>query len=204
MVFEKKRQSIRLKKYDYSQKGYYFVTVCTHEKQMLFGNIMSDRRGTISCALNNGGKIAKQCWKEIPNHYANVKLDEFIIMPNHVHGVLMIGGNVGDGGQGIGNGGQDVGKRAQDIEPLREDFFPREDVLRMNAFQHVVSGSVGAVVRGFKIGVTKWFRKNTDIHNVWQRNFYEHIVRDEGDLNRIQNYIKNNPLKWKTDEYYKN
>ena len=82
----------------------------------------------------------------------------------------------------------------QDFEPLQPP--------QKNQYKKIIPRSIGAIVRGFKIGVTKWFRKNTDIHTVWQRNYYEHIIRDEKFCYQISQYIKNNPLKWQDDQYY--
>ena len=79
------RRSIRLKGYDYSQPGWYFVTVVTYDRQNLFGHIENGKM-----ILNDGGKIARKCWLEIPHHYPNVNLDEFVVMPNHVHGIIVI------------------------------------------------------------------------------------------------------------------
>lgn len=190
------RRSIRLQNYDYSQEGMYFVTICTYEKEYLFGEIKSDCRGTISCALNKEGKVVEQCWKEIINHYDNVDLDEFIIMPNHIHGIICITHNVNQKHHGNQNHygvqkhhGVQKHYGVQDIEPLR------------NEYQKTISGSIGSIIRGFKIGATKWFRKNTDIYQVWQRNYYEHIIRDERDLNRIREYIILNPHNWEEDKY---
>ncbi len=106
-------------------------------------------------------------------------LDEFVIMPNHVHGVIFIGND-------------DVG--VQNLEPLQMDG-PRE-----NNFQQIVPKSIGAIIRGFKIGITKWYRQNTDVYNVWQRNYYDRIIRDEDELNRIREYIIYNPAKWAEDK----
>ena len=82
-----KRKPMRLREYDYSEAGCYYVTMCTHNKQNLFGKI---RRGTIFCARNEGGNIAQRCWEEIPKHYPNVELDEFVVMLNHIHGIMII------------------------------------------------------------------------------------------------------------------
>jgi REP element-mobilizing transposase RayT len=121
--------------------------------------------------LNEYGKIVQRCWLEIPQHFPNVRLDEFIIMPNHIHGIIVINNDVG----------------VQNFEPLQ------------NKYQKIIPRSIGSIVRGFKIGVTKWFRENTNIYTVWQRNYYEHIIRNEKELNEIRKYIINNPLKWELD-----
>lgn len=159
------RRSIRLPDYDYSQDGGYFITICTHDRECFFGDIV---RGEM--VLNDAGNMAKEYWLEIPKHYPNVVLGEFVVMPNHVHGILTI--------------------KTQSV-PIP---------VRQNKFQKIIPGSIGSIVRGYKIGVTKWFRKNTEIHTVWQRNYYEHIIRDETSLNRIQEYIIHNPINWERDK----
>jgi putative transposase len=166
------RKTIRLQGYDYSQSGYYFVTICTHDRLALFGEIQD-----VSVVLNDGGKIADACWRAITDHFPNVVLDEYVIMPNHVHGILIIENHVG----------------VQNFEPLQ---------IKTNRYQHVIPRSIGSIIRCFKIGVTKWFRQNTDVYRVWQRNFYEHIIRNDEACNRIRQYIMDNPLKWKEDEYF--
>ncbi len=121
--------------------------------------------------VNAAGQIVEKCWKDIPAHFPHVKLDEFVIMPNHVHGILSIVESVG----------------AKNFSPLPQHQRPG------------TSKTIGSIIRGFKTGVTKWMRANTEIHNVWQRNFYEHIIRDESSLHRIREYIVNNPARWADD-----
>jgi putative transposase len=145
--------------------------------QNLFGEICC--RGTIFCALNERGKIAQKYWEEIPKHYPNVDIDTFIVMPNHIHGIIIINN------QNIK--AQDI-VRAQNIVPLR------------NEYQKIISGSLGSIVRGYKIGVTKWSRQNTNVEIVWQRSFYDHVIRNEQSLAEIREYIVNNPAKWDDDE----
>lgn len=172
------RRSIRLKDYDYSQPGAYFITICTHDHAHLFGEIVDGQMH-----FSDGGGIANACWQEIPDHFPQVELDEFIVMPNHIHGILWI---VDDS-----IGGKNV--VAKNLLPLH---------LRTNApIPHGTSKTIGSVVRGFKIGVTKWFRQNTAKFTVWQRNYYEHIIRNEHALNAIRRYIAENPLRWHWDRY---
>ena len=172
------RRSIRLKGYDYSQEGAYFVTICTHNRECMFGKILDGEM-----RINEWGTIVEHCWLEIPEHYPNVSLDEFVIMPNHVHGVIILNENISMIGANI------VG--AKDFSPLH------------NNRPFGTSRTIGSIVRGFKIGVTKWFRKNTCIYTVWQRNYYEHIIRNEIELNKIREYILNNSLNWEIDENYR-
>jgi putative transposase len=169
------RKSIRLKGYDYSQPGGYFVTICTQNKEMLFGDVIDG-----NVVLNESGKYTQKCWCVIPRHFPDVCLDEFIIMPNHIHGIIFIVEN-----------DQNVG--IQNFESLHQ---------QKNRYQKIIPRSIGSIIRGFKIGVTKWFRKNTEIYSVWQRNYYEHIIRNEPELNRIRKYIFENPLKWQEDNYF--
>lgn len=180
------RKSIRLKGYDYSQSGWYFITLCTKNREMFFGDVADGEM-----ILNDAGIIVKKCWSDIPGHYPNVCLDDFVVMPNHAHGVINIVENDKNKIAGTKIVG-DHNVRAKNISPLPKN----------NKFQSP-SKTIGSIIRGFKIGVTKWFRQNTDIYTVWQRNYYEHIIRDESELNRIRKYIIENPFKWQDDKYYK-
>ena len=191
------RRSIRLQGFDYSKAGYYFVTVCIHDRgKMLFGDVVNGKM-----EMNDAGKTAQRCWEEIPVHYQYVTLDEFQIMPNHVHGIIVIHDDENDTPNGPMVG-------VQYLEPLPHDFEPlprrphRHSHARHNAknqYQHIIPGSIGSIVRGFKIGVTKWFRTADPYLDVWQRNYYDHIIRDENSLRRIRKYIRDNPKKWVMD-----
>ena len=227
------RHSIRLKGYDYSQAGLYFITICTQDRECLFGDIV-DRK----MILNNSGKIADECWLEIPKHFPNTVLHEHIVMPNHVHGIIelikIVSPNVG----------------VQNFQPQR------------NEFQKIIPHSIGSIVRGFKTGVTKWFRNNSvgvqniepllqspndsfssngvqnieplqspndslssngvqniepqrppneslslngvqniEPQQIWQRNYYEHIIKNEQSYQRIADYIIKNPENWTKDDF---
>lgn len=130
--------------------------------------------------LSSVGKIAKQFWKEIPKHYPRVKLDEYIVMPNHLHGIIILTNPVG----------------AQNFEPLQKKNL---EPLR-NRYQRTIPKSIGSIVRAYKSVVKHWCKNNGRVHFKWQRNYYEHIIRNEQDLNEIREYIINNPLKWELDE----
>lgn len=172
-----RRKSIRLQGYDYSQAGAYFITVCTHNRAPLFGEIVD---GVM--VLNTAGQIVEKCWCAIPEHFPQVTLDEFVVMPNHVHGIITVGAN--------------------DYLPLPSDETPIQSNEPPRPLQHGTSRTIGSMVRGFKIGVTRWFRANTDIHTVWQRNYYEHIIRNEDAYLKIAEYIQTNPQRWEIDTYY--
>ena len=144
---------------------------------MIFGNIEDGEM-----MLNDVGRIVGNVWNDIPTHFPGVELDAFVVMPNHVHGVIVIDGN--DDGEIVSRAG--VG--ARHASPLRPcGAVPR---------------SLGAIVGSFKSAVTKRVNENcgTPGAPVWQRNYYEHVIRDEGDLERIREYIDNNPLRWEKDE----
>ena len=161
------RRSIRLKGHNYSLLGEYFVTICAKNRRCLFGNIVNDKM-----VLNDVGMAAERCLRQIPKHYPDAIMDEYIIMPNPVHIIIMINNNIG----------------ANNYSPLQKEKRP-----------HGTSRTIGAIIRGYKIGVTKWMRKNMHIHDVWQRNYYEHIIRNESELIKIQEYIVNNPKQWALD-----
>ena len=146
--------------------------------------------------LNNFGRIAKKYWQEIPKHYPNFILDEFIIMPNHVHGILLIKHN--DDNKTVGANNHSPFSGVAPFPLWANDYSPlQEQQKRMGT-----SKTIGSVVRGYKIGVTKWFRQNTNIYLVWQRNYWERIIRNKIELNNIRQYIKGNPSKWQDDNYY--
>lgn len=125
--------------------------------------------------LNDAGKIANQCWLNIPNHFPDVVLHEYVVMPNHIHGIIEK------------TGSKTVGSKNFSLLPSRPNG---------------TSKTIGSIVRGFKNGVTKWMRQNTNIYDVWQRIYYEHIIRDEQSYDRIAEYIKNNPANWRDDEFH--
>lgn len=177
-----RRKSIRLQGYDYSQAGAYFITVCTHNRVPLFGEIVD---GVM--VLNSAGQIVEKCWCAIPEHFPQVTLDEFVVMPNHVHGIITVGAN---------------NHLPQHYLPLPSDETPIQSNEPPRPLQHGTSRTIGSMVRGFKIGVTRWFRANTDIHAVWQRNYYEHIIRNEDAYLKIAEYIQTNPQRWETDTYH--
>jgi len=173
------RRSVRLQGYDYSKAGAYFVTICTRNRECLFGEILD---GVM--LSNDAGGVVQQCWDDIPAHFPHVELDAFVIMPNHVHGILSIVDS------------QTVG--AKNFSPLQAQpsISPPPSQQRPCG----TSKTIGSIVRGFKIGVTKWMRQHTLTPDVWQRNYWEHVVRNDMELNRIREYICNNPIQWEMDQ----
>jgi putative transposase len=135
--------------------------------------------------LNDAGKIARRCWEDTPDHFPFVELDAFMVMPNHVHGIIVIRC------RGEASAVRTKCRRGERF------FAPTETT---TATPQSPSRTIGSIVRGYKIGVTKWFRANTDLHSVWQRGFYEHTVRNEPELTAIREYIQGNPACWDDDE----
>ncbi len=194
--YQHNRQSIRLKGYDYSKAGNYFVTICVKDKERILGEIND---GIVS--LSDIGKIADQCWQKIPEHFPNVQLDEYVIMPNHIHGVIEIVKN-DDNIDGIRN----VVVGIQNFESLHYESPQQQQhkkpPSKQNQFQKIIPRSLGSIVRGFKIGVTKWCQNNDREYFQWQRNFHDRIIRSSKELHTVRRYIRANPDNWKIDIKY--
>lgn len=175
----------RLKEWDYGSDGFYFVTICEWAMREYFGDIKNGKM-----ILTPIGEIADKCWREIPQHFPFVELDEFVVMPNHVHGIIRIVGSRGD--RNVGAAGNDVvadrnvSVETQNLASLRRNVFGPQ------------SRNLASVVRGFKIGVTKYARNN-QMDFRWQSRYYDHVARDQNDLDRIRHYIRNNPERWQRD-----
>ena len=158
------RRSIRLRGYDYSQAGAYFVTVCVQGREPLFGDVVDGEM-----RLNNAGQMVAQCWHELPAHFPHLELDEFVVMPNHMHGIIIVGA------------------------PFMAPYGP--GAVNQGAINRAPTG-LGEIVRSFKALAARRIRQAGVTAFAWQRNYYEHIIRDEEPLNRIREYIVNNPLQW--------
>jgi len=165
------RRTIRLRHYDYASAGAYFVTICTHLRSCIFGEIVDGR-----VILNTLGKIAETCWLMIPDHFVIADLDTYVIMPNHMHGIVVINTGVG----------------ARHALPLRQ---PR-------TFGKPPAQALSSIVGSYKSAVTKRIHdlQRSQGQAIWQRNYYEHVIRTEHDLARIVEYITLNPLQWADDE----
>jgi REP element-mobilizing transposase RayT len=203
------RRSIRLRDYDYSQVGAYFVTVCTHNRTCLFGDVVDGEMVT-----NDAGRIVQAIWKALPLHYPGVALDEFVIMPKHVHGIIVLDSGVGaqfiappdaDGSEGAINRAPttdivlDSGVGAQFIAPLGSGGAINRALTTDALSASDRPPTLGDIVRGFKARSTRLLRRDRGYQRVWQRNYYEHVLRDKGSLSRVREYISNNPLHWAFD-----
>jgi len=176
------RRSIRLKGYDYSQNGAYFITLCTQDRRSIFGKII---KGEMQ--LSQLGIIARDEWLKTSEMRKNIEMDEFVVMPNHFHGIIVIDDFLGTG----------TLQRAPTRAHTREQFGKP------------TSNTIPTIIRGYKAAVTKQINTiqiNAGVYNkperIWQRNYYEHVIRNEASLNRIREYIMSNPLNWQADDYY--
>jgi REP element-mobilizing transposase RayT len=166
----KERKHPRLQGYDYSTAGYYFVTICTHDRKCLF---WEEIRAGLEPAptLNCMGKLALQAWLDLPVHTTGVRLDHFVVMPNHVHGIIVL-----ESPNPVGAGS----KPAQAFTPLPE------------------------VIRQFKTFSARKINalRESPGEPLWQRSYYDHVIRDDEDYLRIWQYIDTNPARWIEDKYY--
>ena len=172
------RRSIRLPGYDYTQSGAYFVTLLTQGRLCRFGNIVNGEM-----RLNDVGKIAAQSWVWLEQQYPYVKLDEWVIMPNHFHGIIWITNDI------PGRGGSRTAPTTTNTQT-----FDDETVVKSQK-------PLGRLIGAFKTVSTKQINmlNNTPGMPLWQRNYYEHVIRSDDDLHRIRQYIRNNPLRWALD-----
>ena len=153
------RQSIRLQGYDYSASGAYFISICTHDREYLFGYIVNE-----TMEFNIFGDIAQYYWQQLSQYHPNIILDESIVMPNHLHGIIVL-------------------ESSMDYKK-----------------------SISEIIRGFKTFSAKAINKERGLRGVpvWQRNYYDRIIRNELELDRVRQYIINNPCNWDADKNNQN
>ncbi len=164
----RERKSARLRDYDYSKSGYYFVTICSKNREDWFGKVENGEMH-----LNRYGGIAEECWAEIPKHFQNVETDEFSVMLNHVHGILIIVGNL------VGNAY---------MRSLHNILLSRTKML------------LPRVIQQYKASVTRRINlREGESRFVWQKSFYDHVIRSEKSLSNLRQYILYNSLKWDLD-----
>jgi REP element-mobilizing transposase RayT len=169
----RERKRNRLKDHNYSQEGYYFVTICTKDREEWFGNVDGDEM-----RLNKFGEIARNFWAEITGHFKFVGIDEFSVMPNHAHGILIIEGDM------VGNAYMRSHQR--------------------NAFMHSLQDRtkmlLSKIIQQYKASVTRKINSSENVFDFrWQKSFYDHVIRNDKSLDNLRRYIINNPLKWELD-----
>ncbi len=176
------RRSIRLAGYDYSRAGLYFITICTQNRLCLFGNVNND-----DMILNDAGKMIAIQWLDLKQRFIDVDFGEYIVMPNHFHGIIVGAPLVGAQNRtGQPNTGQPQGIAPTTMQNTVGDI--------VGVFKSITTNEY---IRGVK--QFNWSRFNKKL---WQRNYYEHIIRDENSYLHLSEYIQNNPLKWHEDKYY--
>jgi len=174
---EPHRHSIRLKEHDYGHPGAYFVTVCTRHRECLFGEVVEGK-----VVLSTFGKIVEDEWHRTKQLRQGVDLDAFIVMPNHFHAIITLTGFP--------------------MFANRRGTMHRAPTPKLEQFGRPTSNSIPTIIRGIKSSVTQRINalRGAPGQPVWQRNYYEHVIRNEIDLEEIREYIQNNPLKWLEDE----
>jgi REP element-mobilizing transposase RayT len=208
------RRSIRLRGYDYSQNGGYFITICTQNRTCLFGNIVDGEM-----RMSGAGVMITTVWEEIPIYYPEIELGDFIVMPNHFHGIIAI---VGAGPRACPNTGQSMPMAIVGAgpcacpdtgQPMPMAIVGAGPCACPNTGQPRGVAPTGLslpdVVHRFKTMTTKRYTDGVKHHDwapfdkrLWQRNYYEHVIRDEKEYRRIAEYIINNPMRWDLDELY--
>ncbi len=194
------RRSIRLRGYNYTQPGAYFVTLVTQDRMPLFGKIIDGRM-----QLSRFGNIVDMIWRRLPHHFRHIRLDEYVVMPNHFHGIIWI---VRDK-----TGNKTVGARHSQDEtcigiPHNYCHLQNPQNFPGNASPQrptgAPSGSLGALIGNFKSISTRRINgiRRTPGARVWQRNYYERIIRDQQELNAIRQYIIDNPRQWLQDREF--
>lgn len=169
------RKSPRLQGYDYSQSGAYFVTICTHLRQHLFGRVEDGEMN-----LSDVGEIVSDRWYALPEHHPRVELDNFVVMPNHVHGIIIL---------------LDHDVKVGTMPALSEEMPALSEK----------TPALSTVIGSYKSSASRHIRKaNPEYRNetIWQARYHDHIIRNESDLNRIRQYVQTNPARWESDTFY--
>lgn len=187
-------ESTRLPSWDYTWGWWYYVTFNVNNHNCVFGDVIHDH-----VEFSMLGKTADSFWKQIPDHQQGVELDEYIVMPNHIHGIIILPGVESPRDVRKNVSPQDNVSQQGNIseenniinEPSRREFFRNISPKK---------GSLGLVIRQYKAAVTGWARDHGFVGFQWQERFYDHIIRDGNDLQRIRDYIRNNPLRWSLDK----
>ncbi|MBU0670655.1 transposase [Patescibacteria group bacterium] len=178
-----KIESTRLKNWEYSNPGYYFITICTYDRQNYFGKIKNQKM-----VFSKIGKITENCLIQIPNHFKNIKLDKFVVMPNHIHVIIRIMNN--------------VETRQNDEHTSQKNVETRHGAslqYKYNKFGPLKTNSIPSIINHYKGSVTRQCRKQKIIYKLWQPRFYDRVIRNDQELNKIRNYIKKNIRNWKHD-----
>ena len=206
-------ESTRLKQYDYSSNGAYFITICTKNRENYLGRIIDGK-----LQENEQSKICKACWLDLSNHYPNCVLDEFVIMPNHVHGIVFIQNNkivINGGIDGVDGDCNRIATVETGLKPVSTNVIVNtianvntNAIVNTNVIANTIADtnitkrySISEIIRGFKTFTARKINDflNTQGKTFWQSRFYDNVIRDKDELNRIRKYIVNNPVSWLND-----
>ncbi len=209
------RRSIRLKEYDYSRAGWYFITVCTFRGLCLFGNILNGKMN-----ICKAGQMVKKWWFELNNKYPEIELRDFVIMPNHIHGLIEIKSDVHSKSVGailcdrpdihVSSDSSDQNNKQQKMQNL----YDSTNIDNIERCKHDDQGEhagspLHEIIKWFKTMTTNEYIRGVKENlwepfnkKLWHRNYYEHIIRNEKSYNQIAEYVQNNPLNWQDDKYF--
>lgn len=179
------RRSIRLPNYDYTQIGAYYITIVTHNREMVFGEVIDGEM-----ELSNLGQIAQREWERLSKRFKHIELGAFVVMPDHVHGIIII------------RSGEVTADSAIQDNPQTPRRAPTGAIANIEQFGKPVSGSIPTIVRSYKSAVALRinYARPGNSTPVWQRNYYEHVIRNERDMQSKWNYIESNPANWENDD----
>jgi putative transposase len=210
-----RNETTRLQNWDYRWDGSYFITICTKNREHFFGEISNGKMN-----LSNIGVLADIFWYEIKNHSKNIKLDTFVVMPNHIHAIITLNGGYIDDekmmmnsgeisvGNSVGNSVVGTG-HALSLQPnyqnpqnqMQPQQQSKTQSIGQNRYQNIGKNSVSSIIGSYKSAVTKHARR-LGYEFEWQRLYYDHLIQNEHSYNQISNYINNNVKKWEEDRFY--
>jgi putative transposase len=203
-----RNETIRLQNWDYRWDGSYFITICTKNREHFFGEIIHGKMN-----LSNIGVLADIFWYEIKNHAKNIKLDAFVVMPNHIHAILTLNGGyiddemisdpreINDGDNGGGMAGMAAAIVGTGHALSLQSQQPQPKSIGQNRYQNIGKNSVSSIIGSYKSAVTKHARRLGYTFE-WQRLYYDHLIQNENSFYYISNYIKRNVKKWEEDRFF--
>lgn len=202
----KNRKNIRWRKWDYRWDASYFITICTKDRQHYFGKIKDKKM-----ILSNVGVIADVFWHEIPFHAKHLTLDAFVVMPNHLHGILILEGNNAElekehhVGQGYALANPELENETtnngRDGKGMPLPYSDNDKTPDQTRFQNIGKNSISSILGSYKSAVTKHVNR-LGLESAWQKRFHDHVIRNEKEYNFIQNYILTNPQNWEKDCFF--
>lgn len=178
MARSTERKNTRMKQWDYSSEGCYFVTICVKNRAHVFGVVDNGKM-----ILNERGKFAYECWEQIPIHFPDVEIEQFVVMPNHVHGIVVL--------------------KNKTEHVVRNKYIYSLSTNGIKKSKNRNMMKLSKIIATYKAAVTRKINKNpSNNYFAWQRSFHDHIIRGEREFHNIQNYIFFNPDNWRDDDFF--